>query len=101
MVQKFANKDPNQIPFTASLGQEKNNKNVTNCFHLKGPIYTQYLKMKVIFPPNHKFRKLWLEKRGPIPIIKHIKSAKNFTELQKNFSEISNKDRKRICEKNK
>ena len=60
---------------------------------------TQFLKMKVNFPPNYKFRKLCLEKRGPIPIIKHIKSAKNVGELKELFSKISKRDRKRICKK--
>ena len=53
--------------------------------------------MKVIFPPKYKFRKLCLEKRGPVPIIKHIKSVKNVNELKKLFAKISKRDRKRIC----
>ena len=53
--------------------------------------------MKVIFPPKYRFRKLCLEKRGPVPIIKHIKSVKSVNELKKLFTKISKRDRKRIC----
>ena len=34
LAKKLANKDQNQIPFIASLGREKSNKDVTNCFDL-------------------------------------------------------------------
>ena len=48
------------------------------------------------FPPEHKFTKLSLLRRGPSSVLQMINKAKNIDELKKNFKEFSDRDRRRI-----
>ena len=52
LSQKLANKNPNQIPFIASLGQEKNGKNISNLFDL---CYTEGEDIYPIFKNESDF----------------------------------------------
>ena len=52
LAQKLANKNPNQIPFIASLGQEKNGKNISNLFDL---CYTEGEDIYPIFKNESDF----------------------------------------------
>ena len=52
LTQKLANKNPNQIPFIASLGQEKNGKSISNLFDL---CYTEGEDIYPIFKNESEF----------------------------------------------
>ena len=53
------------------------------------------------FPPEHKFTKLSLLRRGPSSVLQMINKAKNIDELKKIFKEFSDRDRRRIEQKTK
>ena len=53
------------------------------------------------FPPEHKFTKLSLLRRGPPSVLQMINKAKNIEELKKIFKEFSDRDRRRIEQKTK
>ena len=53
------------------------------------------------FPPEHKFTKLSLLRRGPPSVLQMINKAKNIDELKKFFKEFSDRDRRRIEQKTK
>ena len=53
------------------------------------------------FPPEHKFTKLSLLRRGPSSVLQMINKAKNIDELKKFFKEFSDRDRRRIEQKTK
>ena len=53
------------------------------------------------FPPEHKFTKLSLLRRGPSSVLQMINKAKNIEELKKIFEDFSDRDRRRIEQKTK
>ena len=52
LSRRLVNKNPNQIPFIASLGQEKNGKNISNLFDL---CYTEGEDIYPIFKNERDF----------------------------------------------